>query len=200
MGATPIDDADFSSLFPALPTRSEAVDKLTPLVGDGYLVQGNFGVWYEGKLFRDLLKPRANGDTDTSWRFDFSKQSGNLAYFDKAVVTPYGIAITGNFDRVDGVAVDGFAYVSLETGKLIRQPVFQTFLSLWPLTTRRAMSTCITGPLRWGAFLPEPGRPTCSGRRRLSGLTGFPPKWWPTARAACGIHHQRRDRIHNESC
>ena len=69
---------DFSSLFPAHPTRSEAVDKLTPLVGSGYLVQGNFGVWYEGKLFRDLLKPRANGDTDTSWRFDFSKHSGIL--------------------------------------------------------------------------------------------------------------------------
>ena len=132
MGATPIDDADFSSLFPALPTRSEAVDKLTPLVGGGYLVQGNFSVWYEEKLFRDLLKLRANGDTDTSWRFDFSKQSGNLAYFDKAVVTPYGIAITGNFDRVDGVAVDGFAYVSLETGKLIRQPVFQTYQPAYP--------------------------------------------------------------------
>ena len=123
---------DFSSLFPAHPTRSEAVDKLIPLVGGGYLVQGNFSVWYEEKLFRDLLKLRANGDTDTSWRFDFSKQSGTLAYFDKAGVTPYGIAITGNFDRVDGVAVDGFAYVSLETGKLIRQPVFQTYQPAYP--------------------------------------------------------------------
>ena len=46
------------------------------------------------------------------------------------MVTPYGIAITGNFDRVDGVAVDRFAYVSLETGKLIKRPVFQTYGNL----------------------------------------------------------------------
>ena len=121
---------DFSQFVPSISTRSEAIDKLTPLVGGGYLVQGAFEVWYEGKMFRDVLKLRANGDPDTAWRFDFSRQSGNLAYFDNAVVTPYGIAISGNFDRVDGVAVDGFAYVSLATGKLLKQPVFQTYGNL----------------------------------------------------------------------
>jgi hypothetical protein len=121
---------DFSALEQAIPQRAEAIDKIQPLAGGGYVVQGSFNAWYEGKRYQDVLKLRANGDTDPSWRFNFSRQNAGVAYVDKVIVTPYGLAISGAFDQVDGVAVDGIAFVSLDTGKLLKQPVFQTYGNL----------------------------------------------------------------------
>ena len=121
---------DFSALEQAIPQRTEAIDKILPLAAGGYIAQGSFNVWYEGKRYQDVLKLRANGDTDTAWRFNFSRQNGGFAYVDKVIPTPFGLAISGLFDWVDGVEVDGIAFVSLETGKLLKQPVFQTYGNL----------------------------------------------------------------------
>jgi hypothetical protein len=45
----------------------------------------------------------------------------------RAVATPNGIAVSGTMDRVNGIAVDGFAYISLLDGRLLPQPVFPVY-------------------------------------------------------------------------
>lgn len=115
---------DFSGFTGRDGVGEAAIKKLLPLPDGGALVVGTFDVWYEGLRFRDLLKLRADGNPDTSWRvaltYPETAQRNPKTVYD-ASVTPTGVFVTGGFDTINGVAVNGGAppYLSLASGQLL---------------------------------------------------------------------------------
>ncbi|MEO7278469.1 MAG: hypothetical protein ABIZ64_00980 [Casimicrobium sp.] len=112
--------------------RPNEIDiQFLPLPDGGTLLYGRFEVWFDGLRFRNLLKLRADGEPDTSWRAEVvaprMSQFGNLfdvSAINRAVATPSGIAVSGTIERLSGIAVNGLAYLSLVDGRLLRQPEF----------------------------------------------------------------------------
>ncbi len=115
---------DFSGFTGRDGAGEAAIKKLLPLPDGATLVVGTFDVWYEGLRFRDLLKLRADGNPDTSWRvaltYPETAQRNPKTVYD-ASVTPTGVFVTGGFDTINGVAVNGGAppYLSLASGQLL---------------------------------------------------------------------------------
>ena len=115
---------DFSGFAGRDGVGEASINKLLPLPEGGALVVGTFDVWYDGLRFRDLLKLRADGNPDTSWRVVLTYVEAAQRYpktvYD-ASVTPTGVFVTGGFSTINGVAVNGGAppYVSLASGQLL---------------------------------------------------------------------------------
>lgn len=107
-------------------TGTPRISKLLPLLNGGTLVTGRFEVWYEGVRFRDLVKLRANGEPDTSWRVEVTHRAlaeSNHVGVNEASVTANGAFIVGLFEKINGTVISGeIAYVSLNTGQLIGVP------------------------------------------------------------------------------
>ena len=122
---------DFSGFTGRDGIGEASINKLLPLPEGGALVVGTFDVWYEGLRFRDLLKLRADGNPDTSWRVVLTYSEGaqrNPKTVYDASVTPTGVFVTGGFNAINGVAVNGGAppYVSLAGGQLLNAASLST--------------------------------------------------------------------------
>jgi hypothetical protein len=87
---------------------------MLPILGGGFLLRGNFEVWYDGIRFRDWLKLKANGEPDTSWRLELSQRIPNPWL--QVATTPYGVMIAGYLESANGVAVTPYGSVNKDYG------------------------------------------------------------------------------------
>ena len=85
------------------------VRRMLPLPDGGHLLLGTFEVSYEGRVFRDVLRLKADGMPDTRWQVLAS------AAIDGALVLPAGVLVHGRFAEVNGQAASGVAYVGFDT-------------------------------------------------------------------------------------
>lgn len=99
------------------------VRKVISLPDGGMIVVGKFDVWYEGQRFRDLLKLKASGEPDMSWRVDISYLAGRPGELYDAALTPTGLFIAAtDVEMINGSAPPPVPYVSVATGRLINAP------------------------------------------------------------------------------
>lgn len=85
------------------------VRRMLPLPDGGHLLLGTFEVSYEGRVFRDVLRLKADGMPDTRWQVLAS------AAIDGALVLPAGVLVHGRFAEVNGQAASGVAYIGFDT-------------------------------------------------------------------------------------
>ena len=98
---------DFTA-FTARGPNGLDVRRMVPLPDGGHLVVGTFEVSYEGRLFRDVLRLKADGIPDTQWQV----LAG--AGIDGALLLPAGVLVYGRFVEVNGQAAPGVAYLSYD--------------------------------------------------------------------------------------
>ena len=89
------------------------INSITALPDGGRLFLGRFSVWYNGQRFQNVLRTRADGTPDTDWRVDVD------GYRRAATITPFGVLLTGDFTRVNGVSRRGAALISLSSGATV---------------------------------------------------------------------------------
>jgi hypothetical protein len=117
---------DFTGFSERDGVGAPAIFRMLPLADGGVLLHGFFEVWYEGIRFRDLLKLRAGGEPDTSWRVELSPASNDFSIY-PVTVTPYGAVIAGRFDTVNGVPLNkvgesGVAFVWWDATRPVSSP------------------------------------------------------------------------------
>ncbi len=103
----PLTLPDFTS-FSARGTSGLDVRRMLRLPDGGHLVLGVFEVSYEGRVFRDVLRVKADGLPDTRWWVQAN------AAIDGALVLPAGVLVHGRFDLVNGQAAPGLAYLAFD--------------------------------------------------------------------------------------
>ncbi len=104
--------------FTAFTARGQSgldVRRMLPLPDGGHLLLGTFEVSYEGRVFRDVLRLKADGMPDTRWQVLAS------AAIDGALVLPAGVLVHGRFAEVNGQAASGVAYVGFDTAQGVPQ-------------------------------------------------------------------------------
>lgn len=89
------------------------INSITVLPDGGRLFLGRFSVWYNGQRFQNVLRTRADGTPDTEWRVDVD------GYRRAATITSFGVLLTGDFTRVNGVSRRGAALISLSSGATV---------------------------------------------------------------------------------
>ena len=89
------------------------VDSVLALPDGGRLFLGKFDVWYGGQRFQNVLRTRADGLPDFQWRVELD------GYARKAVLTPLGVVLIGDFTRINGVARAGAVLLSLASGAAV---------------------------------------------------------------------------------
>ena len=99
---------DFTA-FTARGTSGLDVRRMLPLPDGGHVVVGSFEVWYEGRMFRDVLRLKPDGMPDTRWQVLAS------AAIDGALLLPAGVLVHGRFETVNGQAAPGVAYLAFDT-------------------------------------------------------------------------------------
>ena len=90
------------------------VRRMLPLPDGGHLVLGSFEVSYEGRVFRDVLRLKADGMPDTRLQVLAS------AAIDGALLLPAGVLVHGSFVTVNGQAAPGAAYLSFDGAQRLR--------------------------------------------------------------------------------
>ncbi len=104
---TPPDFTAFTARGPNDPSGLD-VRRMLPLPDGGHLVLGSFEVSYEGRVFRDVLRLKADGMPDTRW------QVLAAGAIEGALVLPAGVVVYGRFDAVNGLTAPGVAYFSFD--------------------------------------------------------------------------------------
>ena len=99
---------DFTA-FTARGGNGVDVRRMLPLPDGGHLLVGAFEVWYDGRVFRDVLRLKADGTPDTRWQV-----LANAA-IDDALLLPSGLLLHGPFAEVNGQAAPGVAYLAFDT-------------------------------------------------------------------------------------
>ena len=89
------------------------INSITVLPDGGRLFLGRFSVWYNGQRFQNVLRTRADGTPDTDWRVDVD------GYRRAATITSFGVLLTGDFTRVNGVSRRGAALISLSSSATV---------------------------------------------------------------------------------
>jgi hypothetical protein len=98
---------DFTA-FTASGVNGLDVRRMLPLPDGGQLAVGSFEVSYEGRVFRDVLRLKADGLPDTRWLVQAN------AAIQGAVVLPAGVLVYGPFNTVNGQAAPGIAYLAFD--------------------------------------------------------------------------------------
>lgn len=94
--------------------RAGIAGQALQLPDGGYLLFGQFDVWYDGRRYRSILRTHADGTPDASWRVE---TNGSLV---RATITSRGVVLEGAFSSVNGVANNnGIALVSLAPGAAV---------------------------------------------------------------------------------
>jgi hypothetical protein len=96
--------------FPAVLGDASNPGLMLRLPDGGYLLRGNFSVFYSGVHVRDMLRLRPDGTPDLRWRPDVSSLYGTQ------LVTPNGVIFRGYFARVNDVPAESAKLVSLDSG------------------------------------------------------------------------------------
>lgn len=101
------------------------VTSITALPDGGRLFTGQFDVWYGGARFQNVLRTRADGMPDTTWRIETDGAVHQIR------ITAQGVIVAGEFTRINGVTRTNAALVSLSSGAAVKDWIAPASLYVW---------------------------------------------------------------------
>jgi len=107
---------DFTTFEPTRNDGTQVITNSATLPDGGFVVTGNFSTAYEGQTFARIMRFKANGEPDTSWKVEVP----GLRICDVAA-TPVGVLLCLEFVGVNNINYKQQMYVSYD-GNVILAP------------------------------------------------------------------------------